>query len=92
MFRCNESAGKYHIEADYLEGDHGVVSDEERFLDIMVHAPVKGEDGRVLEDIPYVSTKTGFEGEICVHELDWVSRLPGKVYSPRRRYHVKEIK
>lgn len=90
MLRCPESAGRYRVTAAYLMGNDGTPNDEEMFLDMGPHADVRLDDGRLVEH-PYVSTKDGYEGELCQHEVAFMSRMPGKVYSARRRYRLEPL-
>lgn len=73
-------------------GEHGDVY--ERFGP----GPKQGEPKRdewyqpvVLEPGPRVMEAKPYTGELCVHELDWLRQLPGRVYGRQRRYTVRRL-
>ena len=94
MHRCKELAGRFEVKCEYLDGNYGTVRESDVILDIGEHEPVYAiHEGKqvLVEDIPRTSRSTPYVGELCVHELDWVTHMPGKVYSPRRRYYVTRL-
>jgi hypothetical protein len=94
MLRCDKgSAGTYEVEFDYLDDRQEPIK-EEYIADIGPHAAVMGEvDGqrRTMEDVPRVSQKKKYRGELCACEVEWLGTLPGIIYSMHRRYTVKKV-
>jgi len=45
----------------------------------------------VLEAGPRVTEAAPYVGELCIHELDWVRQLPGRLYARQRRYTVRRV-
>ena len=43
------------------------------------------------ENSPMLNTKKPFRGELCQHEYDIVTGLPGKTYNYKWRMHVEEL-
>jgi hypothetical protein len=87
----NPAPGKYEVTFVYLDS-FGQPVDDEYIADIGPFAPVIGGNGEVLEDVPRVSNKKPYKGDLAQEELDWLQRLPGRVYSAHRRYTVKKVK
>jgi hypothetical protein len=94
MLRCDKKpVERYEVEFEYLD-DHQEPIKEEYIADIGPHAAVQGEvDGqrRMLEDVPRVSQKKPYRGELCPCEVAWIGTLPGIIYSMHRRYTVKKL-
>lgn len=45
----------------------------------------------VLEAGPRATEAQPYVGELCIHELDWVRQIPGRVYNRNRRYTVRRV-
>lgn len=55
--------------------------------------PMRDPEGQpiVAEPAPRAAETAPYVGELCVHELDWVRQLPGRVYNRNRRYAVRRL-
>lgn len=84
------SAGVYKI------GLYTMHHPEEFKHQIQTHAPVWVDAGaataRVVDDGPAISNKTPFEGEICVHELEWLEKsIPGTTYPKNYEFTWEKV-
>lgn len=84
------SAGVYKI--NLLSLNH----DEEFRHQIQAHPSVWADagtaDARVVDQGPAVSNKTGYEGELCVHELAWLEGgIPGTTYPKHYQFTWEKV-
>lgn len=91
MIRCNQSAGTYKIALLTLNHE------EEFRHQIQTHAPIwinaETADARVVDQGPAISNKEGFNGEICVHELEWLeTSVPGTTYPINYQFTWEKLK
>lgn len=91
MHRCDQSAGIYHITLNAMH-----TPDEFRQT-IPGHQPVwinpDTPQAKVIEESPAVSSKTGWEGEMCVHELQWLEDgIPGTTYPKNWEFTWEKVK
>ena len=94
MHRCDSPAGEYEVAFVYASKPYGEPRDFEFLADIGEHVPVYGEvDGKkvLIEDIPRASQSKPYVGELCTHELEWLSYMPGFTYARHRRYSVRRL-
>ena len=94
MHRCDRPAGRFEVKFKYLTKPYGGDRADDYLADIGDHQPVYGVvDGHevMVEDIPRASESTPYVGELCEHELEWLSYLPGFVYARHRRYSVRKL-
>lgn len=78
MRRCDRSAGNYRV--TFLALHHK----EPYHVQIQGHRDVVADlDGEavLLEAAPMVGNDKAFEGELCEHEVQWLTEgVPGKAY------------
>ena len=106
MLRC-ESVGNYKVTFRFLDNDGGRVENgynapigpHENIWKIVstdrlvenYDPPLEGAV-ELLEAEPRVTIDTPYEGELCQHELDYLTSIPAYKYNRHWRYAVKEIK
>ena len=94
MLRCDRSVGRYEVILEHLNKPYGGSKVEEMVADIGDHQEVYAIiDGQkvLVEDAPRVSQYNPYIGELCEHEVDWLSYVPGTTYSRYRRYTVRRL-
>ena len=78
MHRCEQSAGKFRVALVALHHP------EPYHAQITGHRDIMAEiDGKrvCVEEAPWVGTEKPFEGELCIHEVQWLQEsVPGKAY------------
>ncbi len=90
MLRCNEPAGSYRVTSEWLGDDNQPRARPARY-DLGPHLDVLDQNGRVLEAAPFTETDGTFEGELCAHEVAFVTTLPGKVFNGHRRHTLTAL-
>ena len=79
MLRCEHSAGYFRLTLQVLHDP-----DLSYTVGVMGHHDIYAEmpDGRhiLAEAAPIVSPAKPYEGELCVHEIDWLQGVPGHAY------------
>ena len=89
MHRCDKSVGNYRVSLVVLHEKDPYHAQIPGHRDVM--ADVDGK--RVcLEEAPYAGTDKPFEGELCAHELAWLTdSVPGRDYPMRYDWTVEKL-
>lgn len=80
MDRCAESAGIFRISFTWLD----MPPDKPERAMVMSHYTPESENLSILSTEPSLV-------EICVHELDWLSAIPGKQFNPYWRFSLERV-
>ena len=89
MLRCDQSAGRYRISLVVLHHP------EPYHVQIVGHHDVIAIiDGKstLLEEAAWVGTEKPFEGELCAHEVQWLTAsVPGRDYPMHYDFTVEKL-
>lgn len=89
MHRCDQSQGRYRVSLVVLhqtEPYHAQITGH--------HDVVAVIDGKstVVEEAPWVGTEKPFEAELCIHELDWLTKsIPGRDYPMHYQWTIEKL-
>ena len=90
MQRCDQSAGKYRVSLLVLHETQPYHAQIPGHRDVM--AEIEGKGRVCVEEAPWAGTEKPFEGELCVHELNWLKdSVPGRDYPMRYDWTVEQL-
>ena len=85
MHRCTESAGRFRLSLRIAHHP------EPYRVQVVGHRDVWAEVNgaqQLIEAAPVVGTTEPYEGELCVHELQWLNGVPGKDWRPEYEFEI----
>lgn len=88
MRRCDEPAGRYRVEFQYVD-NNGRVQDYPVNVPIGEHEDF--EDAAPFEAAPRLSQSEPFEGELCIHEVVWLAMPPGQAFNRHWQFTVTKL-
>lgn len=97
MLRCAESAGRFRVSLHIPYHPEPYRVQVLGHRDLLAHnqdgSTIVGPDGNpvVIEAAPVVGTTEPYEGELCVHELQWLNGLPGKDWRPEYEWTIETL-
>lgn len=97
MIRCQERAGRFRVS---IRINHQAPPYRVQILGhhdaVMRHpdgSPMLDASGRpvVAEAAPWVGLGEPYEGELCVHEIQWLTGTPGQAWRPEYEWTITPL-
>ena len=89
MYRCDKPAGRYRVSLVALhhkEPYHAQIQGHRDVMAVVDNTPT------LVEAAPVAGTEKPFEGELCVHEVQWLQQsIPGKDYPMYWDFTVEKL-
>ena len=106
MLRCDKPAGTYEVSFTSMNDDgqdrpgdfNAPIGAHQRVFKNLdtgdLHqgeSPPPNGSWAMVEEPPRVLKSTGYRGELCEHEVEYLRTIPGKAFSLHWRYGLKSV-